>query len=175
MEAAEKTIKIFAVDDDKKHLLVLEDSLTKNLPYQIEVENYESGEAVLNALSKDPDIVILDYYFDSEDKNSATGIEVLKRIKSKRPELPVVMMSHQDNIEVAVQCYDYGAKDYVVKNETAYARAQIIVRNVIHEILKEQQIQKYKASVKTAYYVLGIFIVFLLAVIVYLAFELSNI
>lgn len=170
----EKTIKIYAVDDDKKHLLVLEDSLTKNLPYKISVESFESGEAVLNALNKNPDIIILDYYFDSEDKSTATGIDILKRVKSKKPELPVVMMSHQDNIEVAVQCYDYGAKDYVVKNETAYARAQIIVRNIIHEILKEQQVQKYKASVKTASYVLGIFIFFLLFVIGLLVYELMT-
>lgn len=169
----DKKIKIFAVDDDKKHLLVLEEKLTKNLPYNITVENYENGEQVLNALGQNPDIVILDYYFDSEDQSTATGIDVLKKIKSRKPELPVVMMSHQDNIEVAVQCYDYGAKDYVVKNETAYARAQIIVRNVIHEILKEQQVQKYKASVKTAYYVLGGFIVFLLFVVAYLMYELS--
>lgn len=169
----EKSIKIFSVDDDKKHLLVLEEKLTKSLPYKISVENFETGEAVLQAMDKNPDIVILDYYFDSENKNSATGIEVLKRLKSKQPQLPVIMMSHQDNIEVAVQCYDYGARDYVVKNETAYARAQIIVRNVIHEILKEQQLKKYKASVKTAYYVLTAFIIFQLVIIGYLIYELG--
>lgn len=171
----EKTIKIFSVDDDKKHLLVMEDNLTKNLPYNIQVVNYENGETVLDDLQKDPDIVILDYYFDAEDEKSQTGMDILKRIKSRRPELPVIMMSHQDNIEVAVQCYDYGAKDYVVKNETAYARAQIIVRNIVHDILKEEQLQKYKASVKTAYTVLGVFIVVLLAVIGYLIYELNKI
>lgn len=169
--AQEKTYLIFVVDDDTKHLLLLKEHLVKHLPYSLNVQTFTNGEDALKALDRNPDIIILDYYFDGAGESAADGVEVLKKIRNQRPEIPVVMMSHQDKIEVAVTCYDYGAKDYIIKNETAYARAQLVVRNIIHELKKEEVNQEFKASTKTAYRLLGGFIVFLLAFIAFLLYK----
>ena len=166
--AQEKTYTIFVADDDSKHLLLLKEHLVKHLPYSLNVQTFTSGEEMLNSLDKNPDIIILDYYFDGAGAGASDGVEILKKIRNKRPEIPVVMMSHQDKIEVAVTCYDYGAKDYIIKNETAYGRAQIVVRNIIHELKREELAQEFKNSTKTVYRVFGVFTVILIAIIIWL-------
>ncbi len=172
--AQDRKYLIFLVDDDAKHLLLLKEHLNKHLPYSLDIRTYTNGDDAMVDLPANPDLIILDYYFDGEDQSATDGVEVLKKIKNKRPEIPVVMMSHQDKIEVAVTCYDYGAKDYIIKNETAYARAQLVVRNVIHEINKEDVANKFKQSTKIAYSILGLFIVFLVLFVIYLITSASD-
>lgn len=166
--AQDRTYLIFLVDDDAKHLLLLKEHLNKHLPYTMDIRTYTNGEDAMVDLPANPDLIILDYYFDGVGKDATDGVDVLKKIKNKRPEIPVVMMSHQDKIEVAVTCYDYGAKDYIIKNETAYARAQLVVRNVIQELNKEALAKKFKESTKTAYVVLGLFIIALISLVAFL-------
>ena len=166
--AQDRKYLIFLVDDDAKHLLLLKEHLNKHLPYTLDIRTYTNGEDAMVDLPANPDLIILDYYFDGVGEQAVDGVEVLKKIKNKRPEIPVVMMSHQDKIEVAVTCYDYGAKDYIIKNETAYARAQLVVRNIIQEINKEALAKRFKESTKTAYIILALFILVLLALVAYL-------
>lgn len=165
---SDKTYLIFLVDDDQKHLLLLKEHLVKHLPYNLKVENILDGEECLRRLRENPDLIILDYYFDGVSDSAANGVEVLKKIKHAMPNIPVVMMSHQDKLEVAVTCYDYGVKDYIIKNETAFARAQLIVRNIIHELIKEQVAKEYKEGVRYATLIIGAFIIILIGVIIYL-------
>ena len=67
------------------------------------------------------------------------GIETLKKIKSINPQIPVIILSSQDKIEVAVDCMLSGATDYVVKSETAFVRLQKIITTIfqLQEIKKE--------------------------------------
>lgn len=166
--AKEKTYLVYLVDDDTKHLLLLKEHLNKHLPYSLDIKTFSSGEECLSALDKDPDLIILDYYFDGAEDEATDGVEILKKIRNRKPDVPVVMMSHQDKVEVAVTCYDYGAKDYVIKNETAYARAQLVVRNIIHEINKEEVSRRFKEGTKLAYRLMGGVIVVLTGLVVYL-------
>jgi len=168
----DKTYSIFLVDDDQKHLLLLKEHLVKHLPYSLKIEAIQDGGECLRRLDENPDLVILDYYFDGISDDAANGVEILKKIKHKKPGIPVVMMSHQDKLEVAVTCYDYGVKDYIIKNETAFARAQLIVRNIIHELIKEDVAREYKEGVKIATLLIGGFIIILFGVIIYLVAEL---
>jgi len=55
------------------------------------------------------------------------GIQTLDKIKAFNPDIPVVMLSSQDKIEVAVDCMRHRALDYVVKSETAFLRLQKII------------------------------------------------
>ena len=74
-----------------------------------------------------PDIIILDYQLDGVEKTAMNGIQTLDRIKAFDVDMPVVMLSSQDKIEVAVDCMHHHALDYVVKSETAFLRLQKII------------------------------------------------
>ena len=52
------------------------------------------------------------------------GIATLDKIKEFDPEIPVIMLSSQDKIEVAINCMHHKAIDYVVKVKPLFMRLQ---------------------------------------------------
>ena len=115
-------IKLFLVDDDALYLKLLEIDFHQQADFVI--ETYATGELCLENLGHNPDIIILDYFLDSVERNAMNGLEVLNKIKAINLDIPVIMLSSQDKIEVAVNCIHHLAFDYVVKSETAFIRLQ---------------------------------------------------
>ena len=129
-------VKIFLVDDDALFLKSLEIEFLDNADFT--VETYPTGELCIANLSHNPDIIILDYQLDGIVKNAMNGLETLDKIKAFNPEIPVIMLSSQDKIEVAINCMHHKAFDYVVKSETAFVR----LKNIITSIFKYQKMEK---------------------------------
>jgi two-component system, OmpR family, response regulator len=121
-------IKLFLVDDDVVFLRALEIEFEQHGNF--EIETYVSGELCIANLNSNPDIIILDYLLDGVDKDSMNGIQTLDLIKTFDENIPVVILSAQDKIEVAVNCMHHKALDYVVKSETAFIRIQKIINNI---------------------------------------------
>lgn len=115
-------IKLFLVDDDALFLKSLEIEFKQHADF--EIETFASGESCLENLSHHPDVIILDYHLDGINTNAINGIETLDRIKNVNKDIPVIMLSSQDKIEVAINCMHHMAYDYVVKSETAFLRLQ---------------------------------------------------
>ena len=134
-------ILIFLVDDDAVFLKSLEIDFLNHA--DLAVETFATGELCLKKLSHNPDVIILDYLLDGIDKNAMNGIEVLDKIKSYNPEIPVVMLSQQDKIEVAINCMHHKAFDYVVKSETAFIRLQKIITTIFHYQKMEKELNWY--------------------------------
>jgi DNA-binding NtrC family response regulator len=97
-----------------------------------EIKTFVSGELCMENISQNPDVIILDYHLNSINKDAINGLETLKRIKAFDPEIPVIMLSSQDKIEVAVNCMKHQAFDYIVKSETAFIRLQKAITTVFH-------------------------------------------
>jgi DNA-binding NtrC family response regulator len=126
----EKKILIFLVDDDALFLKSLEIEFSDNT--ESDLKTFSTGELCLEKISQNPDVVILDYNLDSIDKNAVNGLETLDRIKDINPLIPVIMLSSQDKIEVAVNCMKHQAFDYIVKSETAFIRLQKAITTIFH-------------------------------------------
>jgi DNA-binding NtrC family response regulator len=129
-------VKIFLVDDDALFLKSLEIEFLDNADFLI--ETYPTGELCIANLSNNPDVVILDYQLDGIVVNAMNGLETLDKVKEFNPEIPVIMLSSQDKIEVAINCMHHKAFDYVVKSETAFVRLQ----KIITSIFQYQKMQK---------------------------------
>lgn len=123
-------VKLFLVDDDVVFLKSLE--MEFNACGDFDVETYATGERCIANLSNGPDVIILDYLLDGTDKDAMHGIATLDKIRAYNADIPVVMLSAQDKIEVAVNCMHHKAFDYVVKSETAFLRLQKIIASVSH-------------------------------------------
>ncbi|MFT6865959.1 MAG: two-component system OmpR family response regulator [Cyclobacteriaceae bacterium] len=131
----DQKIKLFLVDDDALYLKSMEIDFLEIGEYT--VETFATGELCLQNIALNPDIIILDYHLNAIDKTAINGLETLDKIKVINPNIPVVILSSQDRIEVAVNCMHHKAFDYVVKNETAFMRIQ----KIIDLILKLHKIQ----------------------------------
>ena len=134
-------IKIFLVDDDALFLKSLEIDFLEHADFTI--ETFATGELCMDYLSHTPDIIVLDYFLDGVDKTAMNGIGTLDKIKSFNPDIPVIMLSSQDKIEVAVDCMHHKAFDYVVKSETAFMRLQKIITTIFHYQKIEKELNWY--------------------------------
>lgn len=138
----EDTIKIFLVDDDALFLKSLEIEFLRFADFT--VDTFATGEHCIESLSQNPDVIILDYMLDGIEKNAMNGIDTLDKIKTFNPDIPVVMLSSQDKIEVAVDCMHHKAFDYVVKSETAFLRLQKAITTILHTRKIEKTLNWYK-------------------------------
>lgn len=134
-------IKLFLVDDDMVFLKSLEIEFLEHADFTI--ETYATGELCMRNLSHTPDVIILDYHLDGIEKNAMNGMETLDRIKACNPNIPVVMLSSQDKIDVAINCLHHKAFDYVVKSETAFVRLQKIITTIFSYKKMEKELSWY--------------------------------
>ncbi len=134
-------IKLFLVDDDAVYLKSLEIEFLQHGDFTI--ETFATGELCIKALSHNPDVIILDYMLDGIDKTAMNGIETLDKIIAYDPDIPVVMLSAQDKIDVAIDCMHHKAFDYVVKSETAFMRLQKIITAIFRYKKMEKELNWY--------------------------------
>jgi len=137
----EKKITLFLVDDDAVFLKTLEIEFLQHAAFMI--KTFATGELCIENLPQNPDVIILDYHLDGIDKNAMNGIDTLDKIKLVNPEIPVVMLSSQDKIDVAINCMHHKALDYVVKSETAFFRLQNIITSIINNKKREITLSWY--------------------------------
>jgi DNA-binding NtrC family response regulator len=71
------------------------------------------------------------------------GLETLDKIKSYNSDIPVVMLSSQDSIDVAVNCMHHRAFDYIVKSETAFIRLQKTISAIFSYRKMEKELKWY--------------------------------
>lgn len=134
-------IKLFLVDDDALFLKSLEIDFLQMADFSI--ETFSTGEQCIENLSHCPDVIVLDYFLDSIDKTAMNGIKTLDKIKAYNADIPVVMLSSQDKIEVAIECMHHSAFDYVVKSETAFVRLQKIITTIFKYKKMEKELSWY--------------------------------
>lgn len=140
MKNGEK-IKLFLVDDDVLFLKSLEIEFLEHADFAI--ETFVTGELCMEKISHTPDVIILDYLLDGTNKEAMNGIETLDKIKAYNPDIPVVMLSGQDKIDVAVDCMHHKAFDYVVKSETAFLRLKKIISTIFQYKKMEKELKWY--------------------------------
>jgi two-component system, NtrC family, response regulator AtoC len=117
------SFKIFVVEDDLIYAKILAHHLSLNPDYEIEI--FRDGPSLIKNLYKNPSFITLDY-----NMPDMTGLEILKRIRNFNPELPVVIVSGQQDVSTAVELLKLGAYDYVIKDHDTKERLWNIARNV---------------------------------------------
>lgn len=117
--------KIFIVDDDEMLTETLSDYLTRDVAHDIHV--FHTGEECMKHVAENPDVVILDFYLNTVEKDAADGLEILGLIRKDLPQTRFIMLSSQESYAKAMQTVQKGAEQYVVKDEKAFEKiAQLI-------------------------------------------------
>lgn len=163
-----KQIRVFLVDDDKMYLEILTDQLKQNLKMKHDIKTFSTGEECLEHLDENPDMIVLDYNLNKDKSSAKNGLEILKEIKSKNPDIEVIMLSGQDKIEVAVNAVKYGAFEYVVKSESAFLRTQNVITNIFNSMRLKETLKIQKMMTRASFGVIAFII--LLVMILYIFF-----
>ena len=103
-----KKRNLLVVDDDPDVLSMLE-RLLKKLEYNPLVA--KNGEEAVKIIDRNKvDVVVSDLVMPEMD-----GMELLKRVKSRKGDVPFVMITGHPTIETAVEAIKKGAYDYITK------------------------------------------------------------
>ncbi|MFP4469791.1 MAG: sigma-54-dependent transcriptional regulator [Bacteroidales bacterium] len=136
--------KIFVVEDDPFYGEMLKYHISLNPDYI--VEKFETGKDCLNNLYKNPSVLSLDYSLPD-----MSGLEVLKKVKEYNPEIPVIIVSGQEDVSTAVNLLKEGAYDYFVKDDETKDRIWNALKNIREKIELEKEIDVLKEEIGKKY------------------------
>ena len=126
------TYSIYVVDDEE---LIREASLL-TLGKVYRVEAFATGETCIEAIQANPaDLVLLDIGLPG-----MSGIDTLKEIKKRYPDVLVIMITANDDIETVITAMKLGAYDYVVKPINMDA-LEVNIRNALGTIKLRKEVQ----------------------------------
>ena len=99
---------VWVIDDDRSIRWVLEKALTQA---DMAVKSFDSANEIVELLDRQrPDVVISDIRMPG-----VSGLELLKAIHTKAPEIPVIIITAYTDLESAVASYRGGAFEYLPK------------------------------------------------------------
>jgi len=128
--------KILVVDDEK---LIRWSLVQKFSQWDYDTAVAETGNAALKAFdSENPDLVLLDINLPDIE-----GTEVLKELKQRRPEIPIIMITAYGSIEDAVSAMRMGAYDFITK-PIDDLKIQGTIKNALETATLKQEVAFYK-------------------------------
>jgi DNA-binding NtrC family response regulator len=132
--------KILLVDDESEFLEVMSERLAAR---GMQVSTADSAEAALQMVEKESfDAIILDLQMPAMD-----GIQTLKAIKAKKPELQIILLTGHATVSKGIEAMKLGATDFLEKPadltaltekiHQAKAQRMVIVEKQIEDKLKK--------------------------------------
>ena len=130
--------KILVIDDEP----ILRNSLEMALKASdYEVITAQSGEEGLDIFQKEnPDLILLDHWLPGMN-----GDEVLRRIRGNDAEVPVIIMTAQGSIELAVNSMKMGAFDFLVK-PFDLEQLEILVSRALDRVRLKKEVEWLRAQ-----------------------------
>jgi two-component system, NtrC family, response regulator AtoC len=136
--------KVFIVEDDPFYGEMLKYYISLNPDYV--VEKFQTGKDFLDNLYRNPTVVSLDYSLPD-----MSGLEVLKKINAYNSDIPVLIVSGQEDVSTAVNLLKEGAYDYFVKNEETKDRIWNSLSKIREKIKLEKEIDTLKEEIGRKY------------------------
>ncbi|WP_433629541.1 sigma-54-dependent transcriptional regulator [Chryseobacterium cucumeris] len=136
--------KIFIVDDDIFFGEMLKYHLQLNPDYEVLLFN--NAKDCLSNLYLNPDIICIDFGLPD-----IQGDELFIQIKNIYPDLPIIVISGQENIEVAINFLKLGANDYIVKNDHTKELLWNSIMRLKENISLKQEVEDLKDELEKKY------------------------
>jgi DNA-binding response OmpR family regulator len=124
--------RILVVDDSIEILRLLKDSLLIPLGYSV-LTAKNGREGLEMALEKNPDLILLDM-----NMPEMTGIEMLIALRQSECQAPVIFITAEDSLQIAVEAFRLGVVDYLCKPFTLDVVEESINRALEQKRLKSE-------------------------------------
>ena len=122
---------IFIAEDDPWYGEILSYHLGLNPDYK--VTRFENGKDCIAKMHLKPDLVTIDFSLPDMQ-----GDELYKKIKEIHPQVPVIVISSQEDVYVAVNLLKMGVNDYLIKDEAT----KDLLWNSVIRIRETQSLKK---------------------------------
>src|SRR5438132_2055427 len=124
-------MRILVVEDEKKVASFIKKGLQQE-GYAADTV-HDGADAVQNAAAFDYDLIVLDLMLPKK-----SGLDALREIRSKKPSLPVLVLTAKGAVEDKVAGLDAGADDYLIK-PFAFAELSARIRALLRRGAQENQ------------------------------------
>jgi ActR/RegA family two-component response regulator len=81
-----------------------------------------------------PSIVIVDYFLNSKYGQAENGLEIIKRIKELKPLTNIIVLSAQENFNVALEAIKRHDCNYVEKNQEAFKKVEQLINEIFNRL-----------------------------------------
>ena len=135
------TVKIFLIEDDKWFGETLKHHLSLNPDYEVFL--FETGKECMHHLHLKPHIISMDFGLPD-----ITGDILLKKIHSVNKDIPVIIISGQEEIGVAVQLLKEGARDYIMKDDTTRDKLWNSILKIRENLELKQEVEELKEKLE---------------------------
>ncbi|WP_341528310.1 response regulator [Nostoc sp. UHCC 0302] len=137
-------VRILLIDDNPNDRLLAIRQLEREF-VDLQVQQVAIAEELAQALEKEQfDLVVTDYQL-----RWSNGIEVLRAIKARYPNCPVIMFTNSGTQEIAVEAMKSGLDDYVVKSPQHQVRLTAAVRSALERAQTRQKAANLEARFQT--------------------------
>lgn len=140
----EEQFRIYVVEDNEWYNRLLVHHLNMNPEY--EVTSFLKGKELLKHLHELPDVITLDYRLPD-----IKGSDLLRKIREFDESIEVIIISEQEDIQVAVDLLREGASDYLIKNEEIQERLHNTIRKIKEKAGLKKRIRALEKEVITKY------------------------
>lgn len=139
-----ESFRIFIVEDDALYGEMLKHHLSLNPDNEVHL--FKTGSDCLKNLYKNPNLISLDYSLPD-----MSGLEVMKAIRKENNEVPVVIVSGQEDISTAVALLREGAYDYFVKDDDTKDRLWNVIKKIRENLQLRSEISYLKEEIGKKY------------------------
>jgi DNA-binding NarL/FixJ family response regulator len=164
MKSTNSYLSIFLVDDDTMYLAALKHKLHEKFKSLIQIATFSDAQECLLHIHEMPDVVVLDYHFDSAPGVSLNGLQVLRKIKAESGQTTVVMLSGQEKKDVVLESFRSGAANYIPKGSSAMAAIQNLLNIKVHERIVSR---KARENIRLNYLTVAIFLMIAGAILIF--------
>lgn len=140
----QKVTTIYIVEDDPWYGEALKYYLEMNPDYVLHL--FTTGKEMLNNLYQKPDIICIDFGLPD-----MSGDALLKEIRARNQHIPVIVISGQDEISVAVELLKSGAKDYIIKGEHTKEQLWQSILHIRENLDLKQEVEELKEQLGKKY------------------------
>jgi DNA-binding NtrC family response regulator len=132
-----EVINLLFVDDDTSYVAAAQQLLSKYEGKKFNITWKQGGAAAIEELERNSsfDVIMIDYYLPE-----INGMDVIKTIREKKFETPVVLLTSNRDFRLAIEALKYGVEDYVVKDEAVESVLPRIIVNVLERVQLKRMI-----------------------------------
>ncbi len=149
-----RKLNLYVVDDVDYYAKLVKINL-EQVGYE-NIKVFYNGEDVINELkNSDVDCIVLDHILSD---NGLNGSDVLSYINIHNPNINVIILSGQENVEIAASMIKQGAYDYIIKNDLAFFNLKNTLNRLEDSINQKEKSDWMDKRIKVLYLILIILI-----------------
>ena len=133
-------MRIFIAEDDPWYANILQHHLDRNPDY--EILTFRDTRSLLSHMRERPDVLTLDYSLPD-----LRADQLIPKIREKYPDLPILIISGQQDVVTTVRLFKLGIYDYIVKDDEARERIWHSLINLKKHLELQSEVKELREEV----------------------------